>query len=547
MLLVVGFFKASYSLETQDLYPEHDGGYYTNVAQNVRDGNGFTTNISLYHKAYSHFPHQTSVYLLWPLLHGHVARVFPIMKVGVWLPTLFYFSTLILAYLWAQRVFPGPLLRGSPWLCAGHVLVLMLALHQPFFRYTSLPYTEGLAYTLLFAALWRTWPGWTQPGPWRGIELGMWLGVLLLARGQFVLVAMAAFGALSLALTLPDRRARRLAMLLGAVGAFGVIAFAYWQHLASFVANPGWSSLFRFDQNRESDLLSPIPTLVQVNSVYGYLADRASGFLVAFWPSGFHSYARSYHVFHYALLVALPLLALDGALWVGATRRRRAWLWARSTSSTAWVFVVLLAAGGFLSIHTLHKQYSREWNFSLRQGLSCVFLFFLALVYLLRHRRRLVVALGLCLTLGGSALGVASLAHTIRELKKADPGDVGRGPWRPGLARWLVERQREHGELTVAISHYWPERLALSTPGVNYHWVYWNTTRDDLELMFRVLGVRYLLVQKGATPRLRFLRPGQVFLARFREVCNDLDGFRVFVLRDPGSRWHPSSPSDPRQ
>jgi hypothetical protein len=339
---------------------------------------------------------------------------------------------------------------------------------------------------------------------------------------------------------LADRRTRRLAMLLGTATVFGVIAFSYWLYLATFVANADWTAVFRFDQNRESDMLSPIPVLVQIEGVAEYLADRASGVLVAFWPGGKYSYARAYHVFQYSPLVAGPLLALEGARWLGAARRQRLWRWLRSPASPAWILLVLLAAGGFLSIHTLHKQYSREWNFALRQALTCVFLFFLALVYLLKNRRRWAVALGLSLTLAGSALGSAGLLGTIRHLKEADPERVGRQPWKPKLTAWLLERRRERGELTVAASYFWPQRLAASTPGVNYHWVYWGTTREDLVLMFQKLGVRYLVVQREASRKLEFYRPGPEFLALFQEI-ERIDGFRIFVLRDSDSTRRPSS------
>jgi hypothetical protein len=534
LLLVLGFFKLSYSLQTQLLYPEHDGGYYTNVAANVRDGNGLTTNISLYHKAYSGFPHRTSVYPLWPLLYGLAGRWLPLLKVGVWLPTLLYFAVLMLAYFWAERAFAGPLLEGMAWLRPGHVLVLMLGLQQSFFKYTSLPYTEGLAYALLFAALWRTWPGWRRPGLGQGLELGAWLGMLLLARGQLVVVAIAAFGALLWALLVASPRAGRLTMLLGAATVFGAIAVGYRGYLSTFVDNAGWLSLLRFDLNRESDLLSRIPVLVHVDGVVGWVVDRASGFLVAFSPRGPYSYAQGYQIFQYAAVVAAPLLVLEVVRWLGPTRRRRARDWLLSPRSPEWLFLVLFAVGGFLSIHAIHKAYSREWNFGMRHALISLPLFYLALVYLLRSGRRGIAVLGLCLTLAGSALGFVGLAHTIRALKEADPVAVGRGPWKPELAAWLREREREHGGLTVAMSYGWPQRLALSTPGVNYHWIYWETTLEDVTVLFEKLGVQYLLIPRGSRPKPNFLSPREDFFARFERIERNLDGFQIFAQRHPG-------------
>ncbi|HLV20411.1 MAG TPA: hypothetical protein VKZ49_06010, partial [Polyangiaceae bacterium] len=73
-----------------------DGGYYTSVALHVRDGHGISTNLSLRHKGYSHFPHPTAIYPLWPLVFGAVAKVVPLAidEVGRWLGTALYFATL---------------------------------------------------------------------------------------------------------------------------------------------------------------------------------------------------------------------------------------------------------------------------------------------------------------------------------------------------------------------------------------------------------------------------------------------------------------------
>jgi hypothetical protein len=275
--------------------------------------------------------------------------------------------------------------------------------------------------------------------------------------------------------------------------------------------------------------------LVRADGVAAYLADRASGFLVAFSPSGEYAYARAYHVFHYALLVAVPLVALSAGRPLRPERRDRIWSWVRSPSGPAWIFLALLAVGGFLSIHSVHKVYAQEWNFATRQALTCVFLFFLALVYLVRSPVRMVAVLGLCLALAGSLIGFVSLGREVERLKEADPEAVGRQPWKPEVAEWLMERRSEQGELTVAISYTWPQRLALSTPGVNYHWAYWKTTREDVVRMFRKLGVRYLLWERHSRPKPDFLRPKAEFVADFEEIEKDLHGFRVFVLRDSRS------------
>ena len=55
-----------------------DGGYYTNIVQNLLDGNGLVTNVSLYHRGFRELPHADSIYPLWPLVYAAFAAVFPL-------------------------------------------------------------------------------------------------------------------------------------------------------------------------------------------------------------------------------------------------------------------------------------------------------------------------------------------------------------------------------------------------------------------------------------------------------------------------------------
>ncbi len=81
LMLVLGLAKFATSWNTAHL-SDADGGYYTNVAQHVRDGDGLETRVSLYHKAYSYFPHPTAVQPLWPL-GRYVPRLRPSQVAGV--------------------------------------------------------------------------------------------------------------------------------------------------------------------------------------------------------------------------------------------------------------------------------------------------------------------------------------------------------------------------------------------------------------------------------------------------------------------------------
>ncbi|MFW5920460.1 MAG: hypothetical protein ACOCUS_01370, partial [Polyangiales bacterium] len=171
-----------------------DGAYYTNIARHVRDGDGLVTDVSLFHRGFRELPDVAPTYPLWPLVYGYTAKLFPdddIIDVGIGLATLFYFVALLFAFLWGRRLYPEPFFERFPAFTAGHVVVLVLGLHAEFFEYTSLPYTEGLAYALLMLALWRFKYLFGRgrgaaSGPLRrprgglraGLEIGVWLGLL---------------------------------------------------------------------------------------------------------------------------------------------------------------------------------------------------------------------------------------------------------------------------------------------------------------------------------------------------------------------------------
>src|SRR5512137_311156 len=210
-----------------------DGGLYTDIAEHVRDGDGLVTDISLYHHGYPRFPHPTAIYPAWPLLYGAASRLVPLGVAGTWLPTVGYFVALIFAYLWAAplgRAEGGPKLGVNP----GHALVLFLGLNGKFFAYTSLPFTEGLGFALLFACLWRFRKIGGSRSLAHGAEMGAWLAALMLVRSHFLIVALAAFLALGWSFW---RRPTRSGWLKPVVAAAAFIALLvpWYVHISKFV------------------------------------------------------------------------------------------------------------------------------------------------------------------------------------------------------------------------------------------------------------------------------------------------------------------------
>ncbi|HTL12690.1 MAG TPA: hypothetical protein VL588_09400, partial [Bdellovibrionota bacterium] len=133
-----------------------DGGYYTDIAQNVRDHLGFVTDVSPFHQSLPYFPHPSPVYPLWPWILGLLGRVFPMDSMIYVLPPILGITTLVLAWKVGRAAFPRLVLKWKGVeLHGGHFLVMAFAFHRLFLESTARPYTEGLAYSLLFCALLR--------------------------------------------------------------------------------------------------------------------------------------------------------------------------------------------------------------------------------------------------------------------------------------------------------------------------------------------------------------------------------------------------------
>ena len=526
ILLALAVPKLWLSASTQ--LPGIDGGYYTDVAQHVRDGQGLLTNISLYHQGYESFPHPTAVSPLWPLLYGYVARVFPILEVGVWLPTCFYFLSLLFAYLFAARLIPKACFpKRFPALLPAHILVLLIGLHREFFQFTSLPYTEGLAYTLLFAGLWRSASCFARRTPLAGLELGLWVALMMLARGQMMIVAFALYPALVFGLFTGKDRLKRFWFLTASL--LAPLALLEWHHayVSSFMVDKSFAAVFRFDRARANHLLSDFDPILHVNGLWAYLVDRASGFLVAFDPRSSQGYFQSFGLFAYALLLGLVAGTLR---LVRLFRSRAAGLsQLRSPSADRFVFLSLLALAGFFSIHTIHKTYYVEWNFARRQALTVGLLMFAAWVALLCDRNLLVRAAGILLLVASTVLGyvrLIELADRQSELHRVQARE-----YNPQLIKWINERRAARDQLTIALTAQEPQKIAYRTPGVGYHWIYWNTRPDDLTVLVEKLGVDYVIVSKSAEAW-AFCREGSKFGVHFRQVGRKLPDFQIFAPRE---------------
>ncbi|MEJ7730223.1 MAG: hypothetical protein WKG00_13520 [Polyangiaceae bacterium] len=522
IIAVLGAYKVirSYYLDVTGT----DGGYYLDVASHIRDGRGILSNCSILYAAYPEFPFPAAVYPLWPLLIGLVAKAFPMFETGKWLATACYFGTLGFAYLWGRALYPRRLVAGLPGFNAGHVLALMFGLHDYFFIYTSQPYTEGLTFALTCAALWRMTRLLPRPTWWGGLEVGAWLGLIILARYQMVLLAMAVFPVLAAASVLSSGPRRDYAIMTAcAAVALLLVVGPHYLFVASFTPNLTPASYVQWQRVRFRDVLSPIPDVLQVKGTWPWIVDRWRGVRIAFGSEfGANSYGVRFHTFHYALVPAIPLVLLLGVLNASRTKVRLAWRWLRRPRNLNWIFVVCFAGGSLLMIHSMHmdRKLYPEWYFGQRHALVCMFAFFLSLLLLLAQKRFPWKLIGIVILCGGVYMGLPKVRkHALAvEGKRPSGADA-------ALVEWLNHEAEARDDLIVAYRQ--PQLLAYRTPRVGYHWYYRHTVLKDIRAMVDKLGAAYVIVPPK--PVFPFQR-GDGFLDSF-ELVKTIAGTRIYKPR----------------
>jgi hypothetical protein len=513
LLAVVAFLKLRYSATFA--FPSGvDGGLYTDVAQNIRDGRGLVTNVSIFHAGYAHFPHPTALYPLWPMLYGFTAKLLPIATVAVWLPTLLYFASLLLAYRWASELCPEPFSkRWAPGFGAGHVLVAMIGLHKEYFVHTSQPYTEALSYALFFAFLLRTSRRLRVPSFGGGLEIGVWLGLCFLARSQFAILVLAVVGPLAwYAIAAPNERRTYAVLSLGTLVGIAIPFVPYAVYATRAWGYFDLSMLFLFGETPETSPLSQSQPY-RSTGLGTAIWDRIEGFGRAYFGKRTKSYRDSYYLFGYALPIALAI-ASPALRHMTRGNLRRAWAVLCDPKHRYTLILVLLAIGGFLSLHVLVKTGGGGY-FNRRHNLVAIPAFFLSTVWLCRHRLLAIRGLGALLIVTSLATGIVRVDTLVRHAE-SHPAQ----PFHRELARWLNREHAQRGDFTVAFSGS-AQYLVWQTPGVSYHWMNRGTKLSDVRIMFDKLGTSLFVLDHWAPRR-----------SRFRAKQRDID--RDFVEIHPG-------------
>ena len=374
----------------------------------------------------------------------------------------------------------------------------------------SRPYTEGFAYALLFAFLCRTPMLFARLDAKSAAEVGVWLGVCLLVRSQFFVVV-AAFGVAGVAALVVDRAARRDLVVFGvvAVVGMGVTLAPYFAYLDAHTHGFTPLNYVLFNETPGDSPLSAAAPYVRPRG-FAYVLHILQGVRVA-WLSS-RSYFSAYQFAHWALPAALLLGAFELARRPALRERldgARAFL--TQPQHRAWFFVGALAVVGFLSVHLLAKSNNR-WYFDRRHNLVCLFVFFFALVALLRSPRYIARVVGAVLVFASAVVGLRDVVDLTARVWV----DVPR-PDKPALVSWLnAEHARLGRDFTVAFNQ--PQVVVWQTPGVHFHEVNVGySTLDDVLYMADHLDAEYLISPMNR--RAKHRTPPDRFAAAFVKVA----------------------------
>jgi len=460
-----------------------DGDYYFQVARHVAEGDGLKTSVSLYHQALRPLPYPTNIYPLWPLVLGWSAKLLPLTVGATLLPELFYLVGLGLLYPLANRLYRrmtggDPALLAPGGACAaGHLAVLLLGFNPVFFNFSSLPYTEALAFVFLFGALLAFDRAVERHGLGWSVAAGALATLSYLTRSQLLGLLPAVLLLLALSGSPPVRRARSSVV----AAATALLLLAPWvAYLASFVRPFNPRVMLTVGDFRLASSVAPFQWNVSTESGWEYLADRMRSVAAALDPWSPYSYVESY-----GLAVWLVPIAAVAAL--GTLRKRPRLLLPPLAKDAALPLACLLT--GFLLLLPLHLSHSRllgEWRFGHRHGLPLLLLLLPAAFFLLRHPRRALR------WLAWSLLAMSIVSGTFRSvhlLTVRFPSGL-LGP-EPELVEWLDGQQPRPSVVTTN-----PQTLAVYSRA-GFHWMECREDGRKTRLLVEEVGADFVLLYAG--------------------------------------------------
>lgn len=456
-----------------------DGNYYFQVARHVAEGDGLMTSVSLYHQGFKELPHRTHIYPLWPLALGWAGRAVPLPAAAVLLPEVLYLVDLVLLYFLAIRLMRrirgkrDPSLFGGGAVNLGHLAVLLFGVNPVFFNFTSLPYTEALAFAFVFAALLALdRAADRRPVLW-GAAAGLLSALAFLTRTQTLGLGIAVVATLALA---ARAHRRYLGAAAAAAAAIAAVLVPWVLYLASFIRPFNPRVLISVGAYRETPEVEPFRWSVATSGWLDWARDRLAGLAVAFSPRSGSAYTASFGLAAWLAPVGLLRLA----------RRPRDLAAIFDPARMAVTASVLSGLLMLAPIHLLHSRFLSEWRFGHRHGLPLLLLLLPALGYLLARGGRLLRVLGMSLLLLGFAVG----AFRSTRLLTADFRSGLLGP-EPELVAWLDARRPR----PVVLTTHAQTLSVFSRAG--FHWMECRESPEQTRRLLEHIDIDYVLLYPG--------------------------------------------------
>lgn len=500
-----------------------DGGLYFDVAQNLKNGHGLTIHTSLYHHGFPSFPHPTSLYPLWPMVLSVALRFLEVQQAATTFPMVLSLVAIVLAWSWGKRILAAGVLPLG--LHGGHLAMAIFGLHTDFARFCTAPNTESMAFLLLFAALLRGERLFLRMGVRDGLELGVWCGALFLTRSQMLPSMLAVIAALPVLLLVGC--GRRALWFTGAAVVSFAVTFAPMQWwMSTFLEDPSLATYVDIGRARVPSALSHVELVSKHPDLLSRLQSIAHGIDVA------TDTEKGYWVFFRGFSLTVPLALVVGAAWLAwyrlaGLRALRARF--RDARLHGMVWAIMTALGAFAVLH-LAQRTNDQWWFGNRHAMPAGLLFCFGGVVIARAFWWLRWPAALALV-----VATVHLADRVVDDAKAVAPQPPVSNYNKRLVRWLERaRDREGGTLVVGISSQESRSMGWRVPGVGMHSISGRTRFNDVLVMVRDLGARYLIFRDHVPSRIARSKEFEQTFVKVDEVkATRTRTFVIYELR-PG-------------
>jgi len=468
-----------------------DGSFYYQIARHVSEGDGLLTSVSLYHQGIKNLPQPSTIYPLWPLVLGGVGSLIGLEQAASLLPEALFLFSILLLYVLGNAIVTqqwGPeanlLVSQNGWINVGHLVALLFGLNKVFFGFTSLPYTEGLAFCLGIMALLALVQSTKRVGsPFWGILAGGLAALSYLSRSQMIGILVAILATFFL-MGFHHKRYFQLAIFSMMSSILVVLPWVVYLTLGPQNFSP--TLLLDFSAYRETPELQRFIWTVETHSIWEFVTDRLGGLLVAFNFTQPHSYMGSFGLSAY-----IPIVVLSYFLWSSCMINKLAFRSFCDPRSAGLIGASLSGLACLALVHATHLDYQGqpEWLFHFRHGLPLIFLITVAAGYLLAQKNPALKKLVLVLFILSYLTGINAVRATIQsEHQNSGPTHA-----EQAFSNW-IDHQTTHPVFVTTR----PWALGAFTSG-NFHGVMCDESLQQMETYITQVRITHVVTNPADT------------------------------------------------